>query len=226
VKGEKGMETFISYASNIKRTAGKIKEYLDKYGFNCFLAHEDIPPQTEWPAEILKALERCDLFLPLLTSGFITSFYCQQETGFAYCRKVERLPVMISKAPMGMIADIQAVRFNKKRFESSCWRIVKHVAKNKHLSEPVLDALIKEFGESTGYDDACERANRILNEFDFTPRQVKTIRRYIKKNSQIHETKKARDSIFKFMDRYSRYFDNEYRDWYDSKRASRMWMSY
>lgn len=78
VKGEKGMETFISYGSDIKKTAGKIKEYSDKYGFNCFLAHEDIPPQTEWPSEILKALEICDLFLPLLTSGFITSFYCQQ----------------------------------------------------------------------------------------------------------------------------------------------------
>ena len=220
------METFISYASDIKRTAGKIKEYLDKYGFNCFLAHEDIPPQTEWPSEILKALERCDLFLPLLTPGFITSFYCQQETGFAYCREVEILPVMIFKAPMGMIADIQAVRFNKKRFESSCWRIVKHVAKNAQLSGPALNALIKEFGESGSYDDACERAGKILNEFDFTQRQVKTIRRYIKKNSQIHQTKEARDCIFKFMDRYSSYFDDDFRDWYDSKKASRMWMSY
>ena len=114
------METFISYTSGIKRTAGKIKEYLDQYGFNCFLAHEDIPPQTEWLSEILKALERCDLFFPLLTPGFTTSFYCQQETGFAYCREVEILPVMIFKAPMGMIADIQAVRFKKKRFELSC----------------------------------------------------------------------------------------------------------
>ena len=220
------MKTFISYASDIKRPAGKIKEYLDKYGFNCFLAHEDIPPQTEWPSEILKALERCDLFLPLLTPGFITSFYCQQETGFAYCREVEILPVMISKAPMGMIADMQAVRFNRKKFELSCWRIVKHVAKKNSLSGPVLDALIKEFGESGTYDYACERADKILNEFDFIPRQVKTIRRYIKKNYQIHQTKEARECIFKFMDRYSRYFDDDFRDWYDSKKASRMWMRY
>ena len=220
------MKTFISYAKDSKRTAGRIKEYLDQYGFNCFLAHEDIPPQTEWPSEILNALERCDLFLPLLTSGFIESFYCQQETGFAYHRDVEILPVYISKAPMGMIANIQAVRFNRKNFESSCWRIIKHVAKMDSLSGPVLDALIKWFGKSGTYDDACERADKILNAFDFNQRQVKTIRRYIKKNTQIHQTKEARDSIFKFMDSYSRYFDDEYRDWYDSKEASRMWMSY
>ena len=218
------VDTFISYASDIRKTAGRIKKYLDQYGFNCFLAHEDIPPQTVWPDEVLDALEKCSLFLPLLTPKFIESFYCQQETGFAYCRGVEILPVMISKEPMGMIANLQALRFNKNKFDASCWKIVQHVAKTKSLSRPVLDALVNWFGESDSYDTATERAKKILNEFEFSPRQVKKIKRYIKKNSQIHQTKEARDSIFKFMDKYSSYFDEEYRNWYDSKRASRMWM--
>ena len=127
---------------------------------------------------------------------------------------------------MGMIADLQAVRFNKKEFDSSCWKIVAHVAKTDSLSKPVLDALITWFGESGTYDIATERAKKILNEFDFTSRQVRTIRRHIEENTQIHETKEARDSIFKFMDKYSRHFDDDYRDWYDSKRASRMHMRY
>ena len=196
------METFISYSSDIKITAGKIKSYLDKFGFNCFLAHEDIPPQTEWPEEILDALKRCNLFLPLLTPGFIKSFFCQQETGFAYSNGTEILPVMISKAPMGMISNIQAVKFNKKDFDSSCWKLVKHVAKRKSLSKPILDALIKWFGESGQYDIANERAKLILNEFEFSSHQVKTIRSYIKDNSQIYGTKHARDSIFKFFHKY------------------------
>ncbi len=220
------MNTFISYASDIKRTAGRIKGYLDQYGFNCFLAHEDIPPQTKWPKEIVKALEQCDLFLPLLTSGFIESFFCQQETGFAYCRDVEILPVMISKEPIGMIADLQAVKFNKEEFESSCWKIVVHVGKKNTFSGPVLDALIEWFGKSNTYKDGTESAKKILNEFDFSERQIKDIRNHIKNNSQIHETKEARDSIFKFMDRYSTHFDDTFRKWYDSKNASRMWMRY
>ena len=220
------METFISYASGIKRTSGKIKKYLDQFGFNCFLAHEDIPPQTVWPAEIIAALKRCDLFIPLLNSGFIESFFCQQETGFAYCKGIEILPVMISNAPMGMIADIQAVRFNRNEFDSSCWKIVKHVAKRKSLSKPVLDALIKWFGENGNYDIATVRAKLILNEFDFSPRQVKALRSHIKENSQIYETKEASDSIFKFIDKYSKHFNKEFIDWYDSRRASRRWMKY
>ena len=220
------MQTFISYAKDIKTKAGKIKEFLDQFGFNCFLAHEDIPPQTVWPAKIVEALKNCDLFLPLLTSGFIESFYCQQETGFAYCRDVEILPIKITKAPIGMIADIQAVTFNRKNFEPSCWKIINHVAKNKSLSKPILDALINWFGDSGNYETANERTKKVLNDFEYSPKQVKTIRKHIKSNSQIYETKHARDSIFKFMDRYSDFFDDEYRNWYDSKRASRMWMRY
>ena len=216
------MDTFISYSSDIKRTAGKIKAYLDNYGFNCFLAHEDIPLQTVWPAEILKALGKCNLFLPLLTPDFTTSFFCQQETGFAYCKKVEILPVMISKAPMGMIANIQAVRFNKKQFEKSCWKIVEHVAKNTSLSDPILDALIKEFGESGTYDDACKRAEKLLNEFSFTRRQIREIKKHIKNNSQINETKKARDEIFQFMKKHPSFFDDEFVKWYDKKSRTHM----
>lgn len=216
------MDTFISYSSDIKRTAGRIKDYLDTYGFNCFLAHEDILPQTVWPAEILKALEKCNLFLPLLTPAFTTSFFCQQETGFAHCRKVEILPVMISKAPMGMIANIQAVRFNKKEFEKSCWKIVEHVAKNTSLSEPILDALIKEFGESECYDDACERTEKLLNKFSFTQRQIRKIKKHIENNSQINETKKVREEIFKFMKKHPSIFDDEFVNWYGRKSKTHM----
>jgi hypothetical protein len=210
------METFISYSSKSKKTAGSIKVHLDKFGFNCFLAHEDIPPQTIWPEEIMKALNRCDLFLPLLTPGFIESFFCQQETGFAYCRGVEILPVIISKEPMGMIANIQAVRFNIKNFDLSCWKIVTHVAKKKSISKSVLDALIEWFGESNSYDVATERAKKILNEFEFSPHQVKKIKSYITRTHQIHETKEPRDSIFKFMEKYDSLFDRDFKNWYDN----------
>lgn len=98
--------------------------------------------------------------------------------------------------------------------------------KNETISKTILDALIKWFGESSSYDTANERAKLILNEFEFSGRQVTTIRSYIKNNSQIYETKHARDTIFKFMEKYHNHFDNDFVKWYDSKRASRMWLRY
>ena len=65
----------------------------------------------------------------------------------------------------------------------------------------------------------------MLNEFDFSDNQVEAIREHIRRNSQIHQTKLARDSVFKFIDKYGHFFDDDFRNWYDSKRASRMWMT-
>ena len=132
------------------------------------------------------------------------------------------MPVMISKAPMGMIADIQAVRFKEKEIEKSCWKIVEHVAKNVSLSEPVLDALIENFGECASYDEACERAAKLLNKFSFTRRQAREIKKHIKHNSQINETKRARDDIFKFMKTHPNVFNDEFIDWYDEKSRTHM----
>ena len=216
------MKTFISYVSGISRLAGRIKEYLDEYGFNCFLAHEDIEPQSDWPKEIEENLEECDLFLPLLTPRFRTSFYCQQETGYAYRNRVEIVPILISATPLGFIANLQGIKFKRKRFDESCWKIVEHVAQNKRLSKPVIDALIRHFGKSETYDEACEWADLLLNEFDFTSAQVKATKRHIKKNGQIYETKKARDCIFEFMGGYPKIFDDNFVKWYD--KASRIHM--
>jgi hypothetical protein len=216
------MNSFISYSSEIKRTAGRIKSYLDRYGFNCFLAHEDIPPQTVWPEKILYALKKCDLFIPLLTEGFTNSFYCQQETGFAYCHKVEILPILISEKPMGMIANLQAIPFNKTEFDKSCWKIVEHVAHNAKLAAPILDAAIDIFGRSGTYNEACTWVETFLNKYEFTNRQIKEIKHHIKNNYQINESKKGREEIFKFMKNYPTIFNDKFIDWYDQQSRTHM----
>lgn len=218
------MKTFISYESTIKVMAGNIKSYLDNFNFNCFLAHEDIIPQNKWPEDLDKALKSSSLFLPILTPEFKQSFYCQQETGFACCQGIQILPVMVSQSPMGMISDLQAIKFNESDLENSCWKIVDHVAKNPALSKTVLDALIQWFGESDSYGTANARAKKVLCDYDFSDEQLLKIKSYIEDNSQIHETKNARDVIFDFMRKHKAYFDEDFISWYDSRKASRMWL--
>ena len=77
-----------------------------QFGFNCFLDHENIPPQRKWPAEIVEKLKHYDFFLPPLTPEFRASYYCQQEIGFAVGKRTEILPIMITIEPMGMIAAL------------------------------------------------------------------------------------------------------------------------
>lgn len=216
------MQTFISYNSNIDRLAGDIKEYLDQYGFNCFLAHDDIPPQSRWLEKVEENLEESDLFLPLLTPEFGTSIYCQQETGYAYCRDIEILPVVISHQPMGFISGIQGIKFDENEFDESCWAIVKYVAKIKDLSAPILKRLIKDFGETSSYDEAYENTKNILLEFDFTPKQIRMIKEHIDSNDQIYHSKTARPYVLDFIEKYSDHFGEEFVEEY--KERSSYWI--
>jgi len=127
---------------------------------------------------------------------------------------------------MGMISNLQAIKFNTDKFDDSCWKIVSHVAKKPNIKNPILDALIEWFGDSNQYVDSTERGRMILNEFDYSTRQVKAIRRHIKRNDQIYNNKYARDYIFAFMKKYKEFFDEEFQGWYDSREASRMFMYY
>jgi hypothetical protein len=217
------MKTFISYSSEASSTAGKIKEYLDKYGFCCFLAHEDIPAQTVWPKQIIEALKECTLFIPILTPEFSTSLFCQQEVGFAYCSTVEILPIMAPTPPMGMIADIQGLKYSKKNHDDSCWKIVDHIAKSETLCKEVIDSMIFQFGNSLTYDSANKWVTTLLSSsYHFTKDQILQIKEYIENKNQIYETKHARDEIFEFMKKYPKIFKNEFVEMYD--RRSRIHM--
>ncbi len=77
---------FFSYAYEDRKLAGRIKERLETYGFDVFLAHDDIDPSTEWQEEILRHLGTCEVFLALLTEEFDESNWAHQEVGIAYAR--------------------------------------------------------------------------------------------------------------------------------------------
>jgi hypothetical protein len=196
------MKTFISYQSGIKRLAGRIKRHLDRYDFNCFLAHDDIPPQSRWLAEIEQNLYQCDLFIPLLTEESETSIFCQQEIGFAYARKTEILPVLISTQPAGLIAGVQGIPFSTEDFENSCWNIVKHVGKKTQFSDLIIDKIIDEFGQSNSFDQAGKNAENILLEFDFNTAQLQEIMEHISQNNQIYNSRSARTVIYDFIEKY------------------------
>jgi len=64
---------FLSYSHQDRRLAGAIKIVLDYYGFDTFLAHEDLQPSVEWQQVIVRQLKGCAVFLPLLTESFAKS---------------------------------------------------------------------------------------------------------------------------------------------------------
>ena len=80
---EGGFLIFLSHKAEVKKEVQALKDGLEEYGVEAFLAHSDIFPGTEWQEEILGALEEMDAFVPVLTKGFNDSPWTDQEVGFA-----------------------------------------------------------------------------------------------------------------------------------------------
>lgn len=99
---------FISYSHFNNALAGKIKTELETAHYSCFLAHDDIPPDTDWHDEIWRELRGCDAFVGLVTPEFNASVWCQQEVGAAIALNKPRLMVRLStSSPRGFAARLQ-----------------------------------------------------------------------------------------------------------------------
>jgi len=180
-----GIKIFVSYSTDDKTLAGKLKSTLENYGLNVFLAHEDIEPTAEWQKRILAELESCDVFIPLLTSHFKASDWTGQETGIAYRGKKLIIPLKVNLDPFGFIA-IQALNFSTEDLESVRRGILDIMAKKSDKNN-LFESLIKGFSQSGSFADANEKAlylKTMQDQFNFE--QVLKIIKGAFHNNQIY----------------------------------------
>jgi hypothetical protein len=108
---------FVSHISEDKDKATRIKECLEVYGIQGFVAHEDIHPTLEWQIEIERGLHNMDALLAIHTPRFRESFWCQQEIGFALGRNTKTISLEMGELPTGFISKHQALRRGKRSAE-------------------------------------------------------------------------------------------------------------
>lgn len=108
----KGFKVFLSHKSSVKQSTGTLKDNLQVYGFDAFVAHADIKPTTSWQDEIERALATMDGFVALMTKNFHASEWTDQEIGYAIARGVPIVAVNLGTAPYGFIQKFQALTAN------------------------------------------------------------------------------------------------------------------
>ena len=100
---------FISHLSECKKSASNLKECLQNYGIDGFVAHEDITPSKEWEQEIEAALFSLDALCAIVVPGFEKSNWCDQEVGIALGRKKMVFSIKKGKNPYGFFGKYQAI---------------------------------------------------------------------------------------------------------------------
>lgn len=129
---------FISHVSSFKKEAIVYKAYLNLFGINGFVAHEDIEPTKKWQDEIELALSTMDALLALLTPGSNESKWTDQEVGVAVGRRVPVIPIRIGLDPYGLIGKYQAVREQGKKFLKSAMKSSLFCSKSLALEQGSL----------------------------------------------------------------------------------------
>lgn len=186
--------TFLSYSHQDRKFAGMIKGLIDDYGFDTFLAHEDLQPSVEWQKVILSKLKECIVFLPLLTESFAESDWTDQETGIAVARRKIIVPMKLSVNPYGFISRYQAQSFTgaidgasiiASAVDEACWNIVKTLASHKRIASEIRNGVIAAFGRSGSFSHAAGLATRVQSLEPFSSQQLNEILRMSIANDQI-----------------------------------------
>jgi len=193
------MKIFISYSHKDKELAGSMKFHLQYvFGFDVFLAHEDIEPTHEWEDEIIFNLKSCDVLIALITENYNISEWTDQEAGFALARGIQIISINVGANPHGFIKRYQTLRY--RTVKSTCGRILRILVENLNLRESAIKSLINAFGNSNTFSEATEKIARIL-EFEtvLTSIQGNEIIRLAGLNNQIFQSWAARRRIANYI---------------------------
>lgn len=192
---------FLSHSHHDKELAGTLKEELERFGCQVFVAHEDINPSQDWQEAILNSLRECDVFIPLLTESFVASEWTDQETGIATAHGKVIVPIKIHGDPYGFIGKIQALKWDVDDEEQSFKKLVKVLMEKKLLT---VEGLILRFSNSNSYDDATLNSELLMeSDTDFTKEQINSIVRYAMSNHQVARSFKAVPILKSLFSAYS-----------------------
>ena len=107
------LRSFISYSTDDRASAAVVKEFLQGFGIQSFMAHEDLHVSDEWRHRILEELQRMHVFVALLSKAFKSSDWAPQELGIAVSRRdVSIIPLSLDgTVSYGFIDNLQSKPF-------------------------------------------------------------------------------------------------------------------
>ena len=217
----KTLRIFMSYSEDDKIIAGGVKDALNKYGIQTFLAHDDIAPGIEWEDEIILNIKKSDIFMTLLSEGFKKSKWTDQETGMAIANSKFIIPVCLDETmPYGFMKRYQAF----KKFDVEireihgkdtvvCYddvlKIITFISERIEFKENVKDSLITSLTNVWNFRDAERHFELLLSLGPFSKEQINQILIESAKDSQIYNAHGCQRMINELIKKYKKDLEQE-----------------
>ena len=154
---------FISHLSENKSAASNLKQCLQGYGIDCFVAHEDITPSKEWEMEIEKALFTMDALCAIVVPDFIKSQWCDQEVGIALGQRKQVFAINKGAVPYGFFGRYQALKSKDKNALQMAHDVWEAISTNNNTKQTYINKLVTLILTATTSLDAV-RLIEILNQ--------------------------------------------------------------
>lgn len=180
IKRPQQPKAFISYSTQDHSFAEKLKNALEEYGLDCFLAHQSLRVSDDWRERLIEEINSRNIFIPILSKNFRTSVWTQQEAGFAMANTQIRIfPITLgntriqttdSKHLFGFLNHFQSQRISKEHFDGIDTFIQTLIEKWPRYLIPVL---IERVRKVIGWRKAEAVVLDLLPHFDrFTKKEV------------------------------------------------------
>lgn len=200
--GEAPLRVFLSHRAEFKVETKQLKDELARYGVAAFVAHEDIEPTLSWQEEIERALSSAHTLVALLSPGFRTSCWTQQEIGVALGRGIPVFSLKFGEDPTGFVGRYQAIPAQLGDSMNSCARELAHrFAQERALSVAAVHALVIRWEGVRSYRDAARLAHVLSSVDEISDELLNRMVAAFKVNDQIHGASYAKDEFVSFRKR-------------------------
>lgn len=188
------MKIFISYANVERHRAAEVQAIFDGFGFESFMAHENIQVSRSWRDVILNELEECDAVVCLISKEFLVSSWCLQESGIAGYRHhheaIGLIPLSLDgETSPGCLAPFQSPRIKGAKIEVE--DIVPGL-KECMVESELIRALIGWAGKARGFRSAESRLDTLRPFFaNMSLSETEELLQVSKENNQIWDASRC-----------------------------------
>ncbi|WP_145013369.1 toll/interleukin-1 receptor domain-containing protein [Mycobacterium marseillense] len=194
VRSAQPLFIFASHLTVFRHFVGDISRELQLFGVTLFVAHDSIPDDATWHAEIEKALDAADAGIVFLQPQFKESDWCPQEMGWLLGRHVPVIPLNFGVTPFGPLGKIQA---NPERSDHPgvvTERILDRLVNQDVLRRGLVSSLVKGM-QTSGSFNRTDRIWKYLRELECDSSQSAELLTAAKTNDQIYRANSALDGL-------------------------------
>jgi predicted lactoylglutathione lyase len=93
-------QVFISFSMKDENIANKIYEQLTKNGIGSWISTKSMDPGKDYPTQIIRAIDNCDIFVMVITENTYESRHVQTEIERAFSGNKEIYPIKLDNSDM------------------------------------------------------------------------------------------------------------------------------